>query len=64
MGAPKPMTEEQRKRRPCAACGAWVGTATIVAGGPYPDAPLCLTCGTTGEPEDTFARIKKRLESK
>jgi len=58
------MTEAQTKRRPCAACGKPVGNATIVAGGPYPDAPLCMRCGTTGEPEDTFEMIRKRLESK
>jgi hypothetical protein len=59
----KDMTEAQRKRRPCAACGKPVGAATIVAGGPYPDAPLCMQCGTTGTPEETFEMIKKRIAS-
>jgi len=37
-----------RKRRPCAACGKLVGAATIVAGGPYGDAPICAACGPSG----------------
>jgi hypothetical protein len=60
------MKESEIKRRPCAACGKRVGTATIVAGGPYdkwPDDALCIDCGTHGEPEETQERIRKRREA-
>jgi hypothetical protein len=54
------MTEEERKERPCAACGKPVGTATIVAGGPYPDAPICLNCHNRYDVEEVFEMIRKR----
>lgn len=41
------MKTRDRKRMPCAACGRPVGNATIVAGGAYPNAPLCFPCGGT-----------------
>jgi hypothetical protein len=57
----KTMSEAARKKRPCAACGARVGTATIVAGGEYPDAPLCLECGTRRDWDEVRDMIRKRL---
>ena len=54
------MTDVERKRRPCAACGQRVGTATIVAGGDYSNAPLCLECGTRRTVEEVFEMIQKR----
>jgi hypothetical protein len=57
------MTEAERKKRPCAACGVRVGTATIVAGGDFPDAPLCLTCGTRRDLDEVYAMIRKRRET-
>ena len=60
MRANRPMTEAERKKRPCAACGKQVGTATIVAGGPYPNAPLCLRCGTVVELDDVYEMIHNR----
>ena len=50
------MTEAERKRRPCAACGKPVGLATIVCGGDFPDAPLCFTCGEL-EPFEELPRL-------
>jgi hypothetical protein len=44
------VSEADRKRRPCAACGKPVGTATIVAGGDFPDAPICLACFNGRDP--------------
>lgn len=57
---PKKMSEKERKKRPCAACGKSVGTATLVAGGPFPDAPLCLGCWDTLDVEETYDAIRKR----
>jgi ribosomal protein S14 len=54
------MTDAERKRRPCAACGKPVGLATIVAGGDYPNASLCLECGTRRTVEEVFEMIQKR----
>ena len=54
------LSEAERKKRPCAACGEPVGTATIVCGGEYPDAPLCLRCGNEVPLEDVYARIRAR----
>ena len=54
------MTEKERKKRPCAACGKAVGTATIVAGGDFPDAPLCLECGTRRDLDEVYDMIRKR----
>jgi len=55
--------KRKRKTRPCAACGKPVGTATIVAGGEFPDAPLCARCGLGGPHtcEETEAMIRARL---
>lgn len=55
------LTEGQRKKRPCAACGKRVGNATIVAGGKYPDAPLCAACFYV---EDIEAKIEARAKVK
>lgn len=52
------MKESERKSRPCAACGKPVGTATIVAGGKYPDAPICHDCFY----DTTEAAITNRIE--
>jgi hypothetical protein len=49
-----------RKRRPCEACGKPVGTATIVAGGPFPDAALCLDCGTVRDLDEVYDMIRSR----
>lgn len=55
------MNDRDRKRRPCAACGKPVGLATIVAGGEFPDAPLCASCGGTGrELEEVYEMIRAR----
>jgi hypothetical protein len=54
------MTENERKRRPCAACGKPVGTATIVAGGPRPDAPLCKECGVHRDLYEVYLMIGTR----
>lgn len=57
------MKQSERKARLCAACGQRVGAATIVAGGPYPDAPLCFACGGSESHltcEEVFAMIEKR----
>jgi hypothetical protein len=51
------MTEAERKRRPCAACGKQVGLATIVCGGDFPDAPLCFECSRL----DPFEEIPKMI---
>lgn len=58
------MRQSERKARRCAACGEPVGAATIVAGGRYPDAPLCLACGGSSSPltcEEVYAMIEERL---
>ena len=56
------MKLEDRKRRRCAACGKPVGSTTIVCGGEFPDAPLCLECGTRRELGEVVEDIKKRRE--
>lgn len=58
--ARKAITEIDRKRRPCAACRAMVGTATILCGGEFPDACLCLDCGTRRDLAEVVAMIRKR----
>lgn len=55
------ITEAERKKRPCSACGKPVGTATIVCGGPYPEAPLCFDCGTRSSLEEVYAAIEARF---
>lgn len=55
----KPKTLE-RKRRRCEACDKPVGNATIVCGGPFPDAPLCLDCGTRRDLDEVCDMIRKR----
>ena len=54
------MTEAERKRRPCAACGKPVGLATIVCGGDFPDAPLCFTCAEFDPFEEIPTMIRNR----
>ena len=58
------MTEAERKKRPCAACGNRVGPATIVTRrdgwGSGPFVPLCMTCGTRRGCEEVWAMIWKR----
>ena len=55
------MRESDHKRRPCAACGQPVGTATIVAGGDFPNEPICLKCFNHVEPfQDLPAAIRAR----
>jgi hypothetical protein len=53
------VTEAERKRRPCAACGKPVGTATIVCGGDFPGAPICLVCAQRGFASELKARIER-----
>ena len=55
------MKETERKNRPCAACGKKIGLATIVCGGEYPDAPLCMTCGTARDLDEVKKMIAQRL---
>lgn len=55
------MTEAERKRRPCAACGKPVGTATIVCGGDFPEAPICLGCAQLDPFEEIPKMIRDRL---
>jgi hypothetical protein len=55
------MSPEQRKSRQCAACGLSVRTATIVCGGRFPEASLCLQCGTQRSLEEVYEMIEKRL---
>lgn len=57
-------SEKERKRRPCEACGNPVGNATIVAGGEFSDAALCMTCGTVRELDEVFEMIRKRRAAK
>ena len=54
------MTEAERKRRPCAACGKPVGLATIVSGGDFPEAPLCFKCAELDPFEEIPAMIRAR----
>jgi hypothetical protein len=54
------MTEAERKRRSCAACGKPVGLATIVCGGDFPEAPLCFECGRLEPFEEIPMMIRKR----
>ncbi len=56
----KKVKAKDRKRRPCAACGKPIGTATIVAGGDFPTARLCLACGTLRDLDEVFAMILER----
>lgn len=58
------MKDSDRKKRPCAACGKPVGAATIVAGGEFPDAPLCMRCGTVVELETVYEMIRERQKGK
>ena len=64
MRAPSKMSERDRKRRPCAACGKPVGTATIVCGGDFPHAPLCLECGTLRDIDDVCVIIQERRKAR
>lgn len=57
------MTEKERKKRPCSACGNPVGTATIVVGGDYPDAPLCAYCFNT-DYDELLQQVRERLGAK
>lgn len=54
------MTEAERKRRPCAACGKPVGLATIVCGGDFPEAPLCFMCAGY----DPFTEIPEMIRER
>jgi len=51
----------ERKARRCAACGQPVGTTTIVAGGEFPDAPLCATCGG---PDRTCEEVNEMIRAR
>jgi len=52
--------ESERRGLPCGACGKPIGTATIVAGGDYPDVRLCAKCFHLDE-EEMVTMIKARL---
>jgi hypothetical protein len=54
------LTDRERKKRPCGACGEPVGLATIVCGGDYPDVPLCMDCGTRRPWDETVAAVARR----
>ena len=62
MGEERDVKRADEKRIPCAACGKPIGTATIVAGGDFPDARICLACFRGLEPfGDLQASIRARI---